>query len=367
MRSADLATALSQCQRADGRTDWVRWAIHPWRDTAGAIGGLIMFTEVITERQRVEQERAGIESKMVESLGVLAGGIAHAFSNLLTSILGNANLVRYDLPKDSPFHASLEQIEQTSLRAADLCRQMLAYSGRGRFQLQRVDRAYLTTTYLAPELPEGEYVFLEISDNGCGMTSEVKARILDPFYTTKFTGRRLGLATVLGIVRGHKGALKVYSEPGRGTSFKLILPVAPGAASSAAGAATARPLAWPRSHPRGGRRGVGAHRVRPTAREHRLHSDTRRGRARRRGEVRGQPGAFDLVLMDLTMPHLDGVQSFALMRRLQPDVQVILMSGFNEQDAIANFTGKGVAGFLPKPFELATLRERIRAALEAKS
>ncbi|MEQ2008837.1 MAG: PAS domain-containing protein [Limisphaerales bacterium] len=418
--------------------DWTAPETDALRVAAGVLGAAF-------ERQRVEQERAGIERKMVESqklesLGVLAGGIAHDFNNLLTSILGNANLVRYDLPKDSPLHTSLEQIELTSLRAADLCKQMLAYSGRGRFQLQRVDlarlvedtthllqisiskkvvlnfsfaaalpevevdttqlrqivmnlvinaseaigdrsglitlstglvlvdRAYLTTTYLAPELPEGEYVFLEISDNGCGMTAEVKARIFDPFYTTKFTGRGLGLAAVLGIVRGHKGALKVYSEPGRGTSFKLILPVASGAASSTAGAPAAPDL-W-RGH---GHilvvddeepvRTVAARLLASIGFQVTIAADGRDAVEK----FEGNPGAFDLVLMDLTMPHLDGVQAFGLMRRLQPDVQVILMSGFNEQDAIASFTGKGLAGFLPKPFELATLRERIRAALEAKT
>ena len=418
--------------------EWTEPETDALRVAAGVLGAAF-------ERQRVEQERTSIERKMVESqklesLGVLAGGIAHDFNNLLTSILGNANLLRYDLPIDSPQHPSLEQIEQTSLRAADLCRQMLAYSGRGRFQLQRVDlarlvedtthllqisiskkvvlnfnfaatlpevevdptqlrqivmnlvinaseaigdrsglitlstglvrvdRAYLTTTYLEPDLAEGEYVFLEISDNGCGMTAEVKARIFDPFYTTKFTGRGLGLAAVLGIVRGHKGALKVYSEPGRGTSFKLILPVAPGAAGSESSAVATPDLWRGQGHilvvdDEASVRTVSARLIESLGFQVTIAMDGREAVEK----FEGNPGAFDLVLMDLTMPHLDGVQAFALMRRLQPDVKVILMSGFNEQDAIANFTGKGLAGFLPKPFELATLRERIRAAIEAGS
>ncbi|KAF0171545.1 MAG: signal transduction histidine kinase NtrB [Limisphaerales bacterium] len=395
------------------------------------------------ERQRAEQERAGIERKMVESqklesLGVLAGGIAHDFNNLLTSILGNASLLRFDLPKDSPLHPSLAQIEQTSLRAADLCRQMLAYSGRGRFQLQRVDMAklvedtthlievsiskkvvlrfnfapgvpaveadptqlrqivmnlvinaseaigdrsgiiaittgemqvdkpYLATTYLAPDLPAGRYAFLEISDNGCGMTPEVKARIFDPFFTTKFAGRGLGLAAVLGIVRGHGGALKVYSEPGKGTSFKLLLPAATGAVTSEPSVA-ASPENW---------RGLGrvlvvddeaTVRVIATRLLEALGFTVTVAEDGRAGveTFQRQPDAFHLVLMDLTMPHYDGVQAYGLMRRIRADVRVILMSGFNEQDAIANFTGKGLAGFLSKPFDMAALTEKVRAALNA--
>ncbi len=426
---------LGECRHERGWTAVETDALHV---AAGVLGAAF-------ERQRAERERFGIERKMVESqklesLGVLAGGIAHDFNNLLTSILGNASLLRFDLPKNSPLHPSLEQIEKTSLRAADLCKQMLAYSGRGRFQLQRVDlarlvedtthllevsiskkvvlrfnfgpgvppvegdptqlrqivmnlvinaseaigersgiiaittglmrvdRAYLTTTYLAPELPEGDYVFLEISDNGCGMTPEVKARIFDPFYTTKFTGRGLGLAAVLGIMRGHHGALKVYSEPGKGSSFKLLLPVASG------GMAEELQPALGMEHWRGEGhvlvvddeetvRVIAARLLETLGFKVSVAVDGRAGVE----AFQRQPDAFAFVLMDLTMPHYDGVQAFSLMRRIRPDVQVILMSGFNEQDAIANFTGKGLAGFLQKPFDLAALGEKVRLALAAKA
>src|SRR5690242_1677906 len=90
-----------------------------------------------------------------------------------------------------------------------------------------VDRKYLASTYLAPDLPEGKYVYLEVTDNGSGMDSETLGKIFDPFFTTKFTGRGLGLAAVLGIVRGHKGALKVTSQPGQGTTFSILLPAVP--------------------------------------------------------------------------------------------------------------------------------------------
>jgi two-component system, cell cycle sensor histidine kinase and response regulator CckA len=428
------ALGFDECRQ---EREWTTVETDALHVVAGVLGAAF-------ERQRAEQERASIERKMVESqklesLGVLAGGIAHDFNNLLTSILGNASLLRYDLPKESPLHPALEQIEKTSLRAADLCKQMLAYSGRGRFQLQRVDlarlvadtthlleisiskkavlrfnfaagvppvegdptqlrqivmnlvinaseaigersgiialttglmradQAYLATTHLAPELPPGDYVFLEVSDNGCGMAPEVMARIFDPFYSTKFTGRGLGLAAVLGIVRGHRGTLKVYSEPGKGATFKLLLPAAPDARPAAAEPA-AEAVAW---------RGSGHVLVvddEPTVRSvatsllHTLGFTATVAEDGRAGieAFRRQPDAFTLALMDLTMPHYDGVQTFGLMRRVRPEVRVILMSGFNEQDAIAHFTGKGLAGFLQKPFDLATLAARLRVALEER-
>lgn len=414
---------------------WTQAEADAMRVAGGALGAAF-------ERQRVERERQSFERKMVESqklesLGVLAGGIAHDFNNLLTGILGNASLLRMDLPFGSPLIESVDQVEKTALRAAELCKQMLAYSGKGRFQLQRldlarlvedtthllqisiskkvvlkfnfapglppveadptqlrqivmnlvinaseaigdrsgivalttgltrVDRQYLTTTYLAPELPEGDYVFLEVSDNGCGMTPEIKARIFDPFYTTKFTGRGLGLAAVLGIVHGHHGALKVYSEPGKGSSFKIILPVAIGAPTYT-GETTGQLTRWRTS----GRilvvddeetvRTVSARLLESLGFQVTLAEDGRAGVA----AFEREPDAFRLVLMDLTMPHHDGVEAFSLMRRVRPTVNVILMSGFNEQDAIANFTGKGLAGFLQKPFDRATLVERVRAVLD---
>ncbi|MBC7369206.1 MAG: PAS domain S-box protein, partial [Undibacterium sp.] len=251
-----------------------------------------------TDEARLNLERKLLETQKLESLGVLAGGIAHDFNNLLTGILGNSSLASLELPEGSPIQDYLGQINQASLRAADLCKQMLAYSGRGRFVVQkldinqlveetthllqisiskqavlrfnlgrglptieadatqirqvvmnlvinaseaigeksgvvsvstgltRIDHAYLGGTIAAPEIPEGEYVSLEISDNGTGMSAETQAKIFDPFFSTKFTGRGLGLAAVLGIMRGHKGALKVYSELGRGTTFKLLFPCA---------------------------------------------------------------------------------------------------------------------------------------------
>ena len=285
----------------DGRTRLVEWHGRPvFKD-----GKFDYFFGVgidITERRRAAQERAALERKLqetqkLESLGVLAGGIAHDFNNLLAAILGNVSLANMQSPQDSVLRPYLASIETTTHRAAELCKQMLAYAGKARFivlqvqinsiisemgdllrismgrhihlrfnlgenlpaivadatQIRQVvmnliingaeaigehegtisvetgiasmDRASLRSAYLSPDIPEGRYLYLQVTDTGCGMDAETQAKIFDPFFTTKFTGRGLGLAAVLGIVRGHRGAIHMKSTPGQGTTFKVCLPV----------------------------------------------------------------------------------------------------------------------------------------------
>ena len=227
--------------------------------------------------------------------------------------------------------------------------------------LTRADRQYLAGTFFAPDLPEGDYVCLEIADNGGGMPEEVKARIFDPFFTTKFTGRGLGLAAVLGIIRGHKGALKVFSEQGWGTTFKILLPCAEGPADRPA-AETAAPDAW---HGSGTALVVDDEetvRVTTARMLEALGFTTRLADHGRTGveQFRAAPETFALVVLDLTMPHMDGEQAFQKITELRPDMRVLLMSGFNEQEAVERFTGKGLAGFLQKPFTLPALRQKLQ-------
>src|SRR4051812_10731626 len=290
-----------------GKRVW-RTRLVPWH--ADGEQYLAGFARDVTERVAADRHRGVLESKLLdaqklESLGVLAGGIAHDFNNLLTGILGNVSLMRLELPTSSALVEHVDQIEAVTIRAADLCRQLLAYSGKGRFvvrpldlseltrqtapllrlsigkgatlrldladelppidadatQMRQVlmnlvvnaaealgeragvvsvtsgmiqaDGEYLRNTFLAPDLADGTYVFMEVSDNGCGMGPATQAKIFDPFFSTKFTGRGLGLSAVLGIVRGHKGAVKVYSELGRGTTMKLLFPAMEGPAARA--------------------------------------------------------------------------------------------------------------------------------------
>ena len=425
--------------RPDGPERIVHEMAEVLRDGTGRPVRMVGTVQDVTERRRAEEQRQSMERKFqetqkLESLGVLAGGIAHDFNNLLTGILGNACLARMETSSGSSLHSHLEQIESSSQRAAELCKQMLAYSGKGRFVIQRIDLGtlvdetlhllqisiskkallkinlatslpavmgdatqirqiimnlvmnaseaigersgliHIRTTLLragpsdlnnligTAELTPGDYVVLEVTDNGCGMSAETQAKIFEPFFTTKFTGRGLGLAAVLGIVRGHKGALQVGSELNRGTTFKLLLP--------AAGVASTEPKVERRLIPqwRGhgtvlvvddedGVRLVAGRMLEKLGFDILSASDGEKGL-----EVyRARHESICAVLLDLTMPRMDGEETFREIRRIRPDACVVLMSGFNEQDAAARFVGKGLAGFVQKPFTPDELRERLSA------
>ena len=226
------------------------------------------------------------------------------------------------------------------------------------------DRAYLDTTYLAAELPEGDYVYLEVTDSGTGMDNDTLGKIFEPFFTTKFTGRGLGLAAVLGIVRGHHGALRVQSTPSRGTIFSLLFP----AIDVLAERLSAEPLAasaWRGSgeilviDDESGVRDLmarildGAGFTVITAGDGQAGVELFRARA----------DTINCVLLDLTMPRLNGEQAFRAIRQIKPDVRVVLMSGYTEQDVTARFADKELAGFVQKPFTTNELLTKLQQVL----
>jgi len=155
-------------------------------------------------------------------------GLVREMGHLLQTAIQKAITLKYDFAEDLPaVLGDANELRQVIMNLITNAAEAIG-DEMGvitvRTGLLEADRQYLTTTYLAQDEAAGTYVCLEVSDTGCGMDEETKARIFDPFFTTKFTGRGLGLAAVLGIVRGHRGAIKIYSEPGRGTTFKVLLP-----------------------------------------------------------------------------------------------------------------------------------------------
>jgi CheY-like chemotaxis protein len=202
---------------------------------------------------------------------------------------------------------------------------------------------------------------LEVHDNGCGMDETTLTRIFEPFFTTKFTGRGLGLAAVSGIVHGHKGALRVYSSPGRGSTFKVLLPVL----SDASAPAVLDPL-LPLSE--GCEKTVlivdDEESVRSVARntlQRRGYRTIEAADGREALEVyRRFVAEVSLVLLDLTMPYMNGEEVLRELKIIRPSVKVLLSSGFNEIEAVRRFAGKGLAGFLQKPYSAAVLAETIK-------
>jgi PAS domain S-box-containing protein len=397
---------------------------------------LLSMARDLTERHKFEDERLKLEQQLLhaqkmESLGVLAGGIAHDFNNILMAIIGNADLALMRINKESPAVQNLQRIEHAAARAADLAKQMLAYSGKGKFVVEDIDlntilnemlhmlevsiskkavlrltphtslptieadatqirqvvmnlvinaseaigdksgviaistgcmecdHRYLSNVWLDENLSEGLYVYLEIADTGCGMDKETMAKLFDPFFTTKFTGRGLGMAAVLGIVRGHKGAIKVYSEPGRGTTFKILLPASSRAVTHVndvqeidlwQGTGTVLLVDDEEIV-----RGIGSELLKELGFTTLTANDGREAL-----EVFKSNPDITLVILDLTMPHMDGEQCYRELRQLKPDIKVIISSGYNEQEVSQKFVGKGLAGFIQKPYRLSVLKDVIQ-------
>jgi PAS domain S-box-containing protein len=401
--------------------------------------GALVFVRNITERKKIEEERWSLEQQFrqtqrLESLGVLAGGIAHDFNNILMIVMGHAELA---LEKMSPVSAARENVREiinASHRAADLCRQMLAYAGKAPSCFEKIDlseligemaqlikntiskktvlnlnlspglspihadlrqirqvvmnlivnaseaigdqngiitlktgvapcdKDYLCKTALDDKLVPGMYVYLEVHDTGCGIEDDKKERIFDPFYSTKFTGRGLGLAAVMGIVRAHKGALCVFSEPGKGTTLKVLFPEMEnnGDNKDAQGKSErCRTSNWSGSgtvllvDDEKSLRVLGEKMLETLGFNVLMASDGLEA-----VEIyRQRQKDIDLVLLDLTMPRMDGARAFSKLCKLNPAIRVVLTSGYSEEDVSSRFEGKDLAGVLQKPYTLNKLRE----------
>lgn len=397
-----------------------------------SVEAIMLNTRNITQQKQAEE--ALRQAQKLESLGVLAGGVAHDFNNLLAALMGQISIAQMKLTPESTAVSHLEKALKAAKRAASLTQQLLAYSGRGHFQVEPVDlnqvilenlhlfqvglpKSVTLTTNLLEPLPlveadvaqmqqiimnliingaeaigeeggavqvetavshitetqlrhwpvtglrpdVGQYVSLTVRDTGSGMDVQTVERIFDPFYTTKFTGRGLGLSAVQGIIRGHAGGLRVTSQPGEGTEFCVLLPAAVPKQSGARAAAAPALPGWQGT--------VLVIDDEDAVREmlvdmlamHKLTVLTAVDGAGGIERFRQYQTHIDLVILDLSMPGMNGEETLARLKQIRPDVPVLLSSGYNEVEIDQRFATLEAVGFLQKPYEM----ESLRAALAA--
>jgi len=411
---------------------WLGNAVPLFDETGRSHGAVGAFVD-ITERKRGEERLQ--QTQKLESIGLLAGGIAHDFNNLLVGVIGNASLAQEILPPGDPVAELLEGVIKGGEQLANLTRQMLAYSGKGRFFLERlnlseiipemngliqpaipknvalhfelgrdlpqieadrgqmqqvfmnlvinaaeaigsdpgmisvttgvqvVDEAYIRRNPEAAELCAGAYVCLEVGDTGCGMDAATRMKIFDPFFTTKFTGRGLGLAAVSGIIRGHKGTIKVASEPRKGSRFTVLLPAAQSAMPVRK--IVERPAA---PHVTGTVLVVDDEEIVRdmavrTLQRHGFNVFSANDGLEAIEMVKSHPGGISLIVLDLSMPGMSGEQALPEIQKIRPEIKVIVSSGYNEAETMALFKGREVAGFIQKPYTSKRLAEKVNSAL----
>lgn len=423
----------------------VKVTATPLLDEEGAVAQVVEVRQDVTEQAQLKVERETLESQSRQaqklvSLGVLAGGVAHDFNNILTAILGNAELAMLEIKPGTSAHDCLREVIGASRRASDLTNQMLAYSGRERAVVEPLDLsrtvkeigrllavsvpknivirynvatsppvicgvkaqlrqiimnlitnasdsigeengqitistgeiecscAYLRAGYLGDELPAGRYSYVEVSDTGCGMSEETQHRLFDPLFTTKDKGRGLGLSAVLGIVRGHGGAIRINSEQGRGTTFEILMPsseesASPNDTNYDEEKTPERPLSGTilladDDEPV---RDLGARALRKMGLSVLVAKDGREAVDLFRQHV----NRIDCVILDLSMPRMNGEESLREILQMRPHMPVIMASGYGESELSRRLTKQGAVEFIHKPYRYDVLISTLRRALEA--
>jgi signal transduction histidine kinase/ActR/RegA family two-component response regulator len=414
---------------SSGKTAHHHCTFRPVKDRSGRVVKVVGTVQDITERKRMEEELVKIQK--LESLGVLAGGIAHDFNNILTSVWGNIGLAKLDIEPGERAFESLDEAVRACRHAADLTARLLTFSKGGtpvkrpvslarlirdaadlalsgsnvrcEFQLpddplvaevdegqikQVFHNLILNAVQAMPEggdiqiraekvlsssqvdlpLEPGEYVTLSIRDRGTGIKKEHLHRVFDPYFTTKQRGSGLGLAVAHSIIDQHDGHVRVESEPGEGTTFRIDFPAGAtagvGTESLQEGVVTGEGRVLLMDDDEGvlsmarrmlARLGYGAKLARNGFEAIELYQEARRS---------GAP--FDAVILDLTIRGgLGGRQVVDRLRRIDPEVKAIVSSGYSNDPVMADFESHGFVGVIPKPYEIKSLSETLKRAIEA--
>jgi len=394
--------------------------VAPYRQADGTLLGAIGTLNDVTQSRTLE--RRLVDAQRAESLGVLAGGLAHDFNNLLVAILGNADLALRELPRGMPGRAAIENARDAGVRAAELTHQLLTFSGQAGAGTTRMSPAIVVEELLrllGPSLPPaikitseipselqlradpgqlrqvllnlitnardavignggsielrgsilahdgvptsadvvlaepGEYVLLEVIDDGAGMADETRSHVFEPFFTTKEHGHGIGLAAVLGIVRAHHGGLRLATKPGRGATFQVLWPAAvsiPGRAPTPASTPAIRVVLVIDDEDLV--REVVARMIED------LGYGTLTAADGAAGLALAATNPIDAVLVDLSMPRMNGREVIAQLRKNRPTLPIIVCSGYDRD-------GHGPTqadAYLPKPFRIDVL-ERTLAKL----
>jgi len=406
-------------------------------------GAILCVSRDITERKRVEQEKAALEeqfrqSQKMEAIGRLAGGISHDFNNLLTIIKGYSQLFRIEIKENDPLRRNIEQITKATDRASGLIRQLLAFSRRQIFEMRVLDLNTVLrelekmlrrvigedielVTLFADDLGRvktdlgqieqvvmnlavnakdampnggrltietanvdlddayahshidvtpGRYVMLSVSDNGVGMDPEVKERVFEPFFTTKEKdkGTGLGLSTVYGIVKQSEGNIWVYSEPGKGTTFKIYLPRVEEAFEEIDEKVVNEELLH-------GSETIlvveDEEEVRQLAADILGKQGYKVLQAHDEGDALSiceqNRGPIPLMLTDVVMPKINGRALYERLAPLHPEMKVLYMSGYTGNAIVHHGVLEPGINYIQKPFSMEGLVREVRQVLDKDS
>ena len=425
-----LITKAGKVLEVEDRGAVITWAGKP---------AIVQTLRDITEEKRKKKERKKLEAQLqqaqkMEAIGTLAGGIAHDFNNILFSLLGFSEMLKEDLPADSPLQRYADEVLRGALRAKDLVKQILTFSrqadqdikpiklwpivkeavkllrssipttidiqqdintncgvvaadptqihqivmnlvtnayhameetgGRLKVQLKKVRLESEQT--LHSDLVPGEYNLLTVADTGIGIEKDIMDKIFDPYFTTKDDGKGtgLGLSVVLGIVKSCHGDIRIYSEPGKGTEVQVYLPV-----MDQKGADHQTEFSEP---VRGGTEKIlvvddeaAIVKMEQKMLERLGYRITvRTGSIDALEAFKANPDSFDLVLTDMTMPNMTGVQLAGEIKKIRPDMPVILCTGFSYQINDIKSKALGIQGFVMKPVVKKEIAQTIRNVLD---